>query len=190
VIADARAALDRSLAGGPPLDPTLAGAIIRTAAAHGDAKLFDALEAAADGATSPEDRYRYLHALAGFQDPALVDRGLQRARTAALRSQDTAQYLAAFFRNPSARPRAWSFVTAHWTELQPKITIFGGDTRLVAAFGGFCDARSRDAVTAFAAAHPLPSAVRTLAQTLERIGNCIALRDRQAPLVAEWLAAR
>jgi puromycin-sensitive aminopeptidase len=190
VIADARAAVDRSLAGGPPLDPTMAGAIVRTAAAHGDATLFDALIAAADRAVSPEDRYRYLHAVADFRDPALVDRGLQRARTAALRSQDTAQYLARFFQNPFARARAWSFITTHWTELEPKVTIFGGDTGLMTAFGAFCDAGSRDAVRAFAAAHPLPAAVRTLAQTLERIANCVALRDRQTPLVTEWLARR
>src|SRR2546427_32993 len=46
VIARSRAALDRSLSGGASLDPTLAGAVIRTAAAHGDAALFDPLAAA------------------------------------------------------------------------------------------------------------------------------------------------
>ena len=46
------------------------------AAAHGDAKLFDALAAAADRATSPEEQYRYLFALATFRDPALIERAL------------------------------------------------------------------------------------------------------------------
>ena len=39
VAARARAALDRALAGGTPLDPTLAGAIIAVAAEHGDRAL-------------------------------------------------------------------------------------------------------------------------------------------------------
>ena len=43
VIAKARGALDRALAGGPALEPTLADAVVQTAASHGDAKLFDAL---------------------------------------------------------------------------------------------------------------------------------------------------
>ena len=39
---------------------------------HGDQKLFEALAAAADRAASPEDQYRYLYALADFQQPALI----------------------------------------------------------------------------------------------------------------------
>ena len=31
---------------------------------------------------------------------------------------------------------------------------------------------------------------RTLAETLERIDNCIALREKQTPLVTEWLGSR
>jgi aminopeptidase N len=179
VVARVRAMVDRLLAGGTSIDPTLAGAIVRVAAAHGDAALFDRLAAAGDRASSPEDRYRFLYALGDFRDPALVDRGLRRAISSGMRSQDAAQYLAQFFRNPAARGRAWSFVTKHWTALEPKLTIFGADTELVSSLSAFCDARSRDAIQTFFARHPLPGAVRTLQQTLERIDNCIAMRDRR-----------
>jgi aminopeptidase N len=190
LIAAARAALDRSLGGGPPLEPTLAGAIVRIAAMHGDEKLFDALAAAADRATSPEDRYRYLNALAAFREPPLIDRALERTLSSTMRSQDAALYLAAFFQNPAARSRAWSFISAHWKALEPKIRVVGSDTTLMAAFGAFCDTGARDQVKAFSAAHPLPSAARTLEQTLERIDNCARLRARQAAAVADWVAAR
>jgi aminopeptidase N len=190
LIALARTALDRALAGGPPLEPALADAIVRVAAAHGDAALFDALAAAAERAPSPEDHYRYLHALAGFRDPVLLERALERTLSSGLRSQDAPTYLAGFFENPAARERAWSFVAAHWDALEPKLTIFGGDTTFISALDGFCDAPSRERIRAFAAAHRLPAAARTLAQTLERIDNCIALRERQTRVVSEWLAAR
>ncbi len=190
LIGRARAALDRSLAGGPPLEPTLANAIVRVAAAHGDAALFDALERAAERAPTPQEHYRYLNALPEFRAPGLVERALERTLAPSLRSQDTAIYLAAFFGNPAARDRAWSFVEARWDALAPKLTIFGGDTTLVAALDGFCDAPKREAIRGFFAAHPLPSAVRTLAQTLERIDNCVALAGRQTPFVTEWIAAR
>jgi hypothetical protein len=62
--------------------------------------------------------------------------------------------------------------------------------RLVAATGTFCDARSRDVVKAFFTTHPLPAAARTLAQSLERIDACIAMRNNQASAVADWLAHR
>jgi aminopeptidase N len=190
VISKARAALARSLSGGTPLEPTVAGAIVKTAATHGDATLFDELGTAADRAASPEDQYRYLFALGDFRDPALIEKGLQRSLSPQLRSQDTAIYLARFLVNPAARSRTWAFVTAHWTALEPKVTIAGGDTNLIRALGAFCDAQSRDEVASFFAAHPLPGAARTLTQTIEQINNCIALRDKQTPAVASWLASR
>jgi aminopeptidase N len=190
VIAKARAALDRSLGGGPALEPTVAGAIVTAAAAHGDAKLFDALAAAADRATSPEEQYRYLFALAKFRDPALIERALERSLSPQLRSQDTAIYLARFFPNQHAQGRAWAFVRDHWAALEPKVTIALGDVNLIRSLGAICDAQMRDQVAQFFAAHPLPGAARTLTQTIEQINNCIALRSSQTPSVAAWLAAR
>jgi aminopeptidase N len=188
VVAQARQALDRSLTGSAPLDPTLADAIVTTAASHGDERLFNALVAAADRARSPEEQYRSLNALADFRDSALIDRGLARVLSPDVRSQDAAIYLGRFFDNPAARNQAWSFMTAHWKELESKALVFGGDVRLVLAAGNFCDTRSRDEVKAFFTAHPLPAAARALAQSLERIDGCVALRDKQSPVLAEWLA--
>jgi aminopeptidase N len=188
VIAKSRAALDRALSGGHPLDPTLAGEIVDIAASHGDAKLYDALTAALTKATSPDEHDRYLYALAAFRDPALIDRALQFSLSPQLRSQDTPIYLGRFFGNPAGRARAWTFVKQHWTELEPKITISLGDVYLVSSLSAFCDASARDDIKAFFAARKLPAAARTLNQTIERINNCIELRDTQAPALAEWLA--
>jgi aminopeptidase N len=190
VIAKARAALDRSLAGGPALDPTDAGAIVTAAATHGDQKLFEALAAAAEAATSPEDQYRYLFALADFQDPALIRRGLEHTLSPQLRNQDAALYLARFFINERAQRLAWTFVKERWSTLEPKVTIFGGDTNLIRSMGAFCDAGARDEIARFFAAHPLPAAARTLTQTLEQISNCVALKQQQTPAVTSWLSTK
>jgi aminopeptidase N len=190
VIARARSAVDRTLAGDTEFEPTMAGAVIKAAAMHGDAALFEAFAAAAERASDPDQRYRYLYALGQFRDPALVERGLQLALSPQLRSQDTAVYLARFFANPDARERALTFVIESWTALAPKVAIVGGDTTLIASMASFCDARSRDRITAFFAEHKLPAAARTLDQTIERINNCIVLREKQTPAVEAWLAAR
>jgi aminopeptidase N len=190
VIARARSTVDRALAGDAEIEPTVRGAVIRTAAMHGNSALFEALSAAAERASDPDERYRYLYALAAFRDPALVERGLALALSPQLRSQDTAIYLARFFANPDARERALTFLTERWTALGPKLAIFGGNTVLIGSMAGFCDARSRDRITAFFAEHKQPAAARTLEQTLERINNCIVLREKQTPAVEAWLAAR
>ena len=188
VAASARTALDRSLAGGTALDPTLARSIIGVAARNGDAPLFDALLAASERSSSGDEKYRYLYSLAQFRNPALIDRALAYSLTTKLRSQDTASYFARFFGDEVTRPRAWAFMKEHWTELEPKVTIFGGDTTVVASLSSFCDATTRDDIASFFAQHPLPSAARTLTQTVERINNCIALRTAQTPIVSGFLS--
>jgi len=190
VVRQARTAFDRMIDGGTAPEPTLADAITNVAAEHGDAKMFDALVKAAARASSPDERDRYLHALGRFRDPELVDRGLARVLTNDIRSQDASLYLERFLTNPDARPRAWAFVKTHWTELQPKIAIFGADTTLVRAVGSFCDAAARDDVAAFFNAHPLPAAARTLVQALDQIDSCIALKASQSASVERWLASR
>jgi aminopeptidase N len=190
VAAKARSAVDGALEGREPLEPTLADALVSIAAAHGDAKLFDALLAAAEKATSPDERYRYLYALADFTDPGLIDRGLALVTTDRVRTQDASIYLAQFLIRPSSRERAWTFLTERWDAVAPKVTISGGDTNLMQATGAFCDARSKDRVASFFAAHPLPAAARALTQAQEQIANCVRLRESQAPKLAEWLGRR
>jgi len=188
--ARARMAADRALSGAAPLDSAVASPVLRIAAQHGDARLFDALLAAAERASDPDEHYRYLHALGAFREPALITRGLELALSPQLRTQDTAIYVAQFFANPDARSSALSFVTERWPALQPKVTVFGGDTTLIHSMSGFCDRDARDRIKAFFTAHPLPAATRTLEQTLEEIDNCIALRTTQTAAVGDWLAAR
>jgi aminopeptidase N len=193
VLSRARETLDRSLRQESPsdvLDPTLRETVVALAAARGDAALFNALIAAADRARSPGERNVYFYAAAGFRDPALIDRALQRALSTELRAQDAARYLAAFFDNSAARPRAWAFVKSNWRELDQKLRGLSAGAVLVRSLGSFCDASSRDDVRAFFATRRLPGGTGALNQTIERIDNCIALRETQTPSVAEWLAAR
>lgn len=185
----ARTVLDASLAGGPPLETSAAGAIIGMAARHGDAALWDRLVRAWKEATSPAEGYRYLYGLPAFEDPALIDRGLKLAVAPDVRSQDTPSFLGRFLANPAARARTWTFAKQHWTDLSPKITISLGDVHFVESLGAFCDATTRDDIKGFFATHKLPAASRALDQTIESINNCIAIREKQTPALTAWLAA-
>ena len=187
---DAHRALETSLSGGTAMESSAAKAIASVAARHGDQALWTQLLNASQRAASPTERYRYLYALGAFEDPALIDRGLNFALTPELRSQDTPTFLGSFLANPVARPRAWAFIKQHWNELAPKTTIAGGDTRLAESLGAFCDTRSRDDIRDFFKTHQLPTASRALDQTIERINNCVAMKDRESANVASWLAQR
>ncbi|HEX7137523.1 MAG TPA: M1 family aminopeptidase, partial [Vicinamibacterales bacterium] len=190
VIDKATRAVRNAFDGGTPLDPILAGTLVNIAATHGDAALFELLSKAAAKAVSPDEHYRYLFALTSFGNPALLERALEQARSAELKSQDTALYLGAFFGNDAARDRAWTFVKANWNELLPKINVAGSDINLVSSLSSFCSTETREDLRTFFASHPLPTASRALQQTLERIDNCVATRRLQQPALGRWLATQ
>jgi aminopeptidase N len=187
VAAALRAAVDRAIGGGAPLGAAVASSLIEVAAEHGDAKLYDAIAAAAGRAASPQDHDRYVNALPSFRDPGLIERALQESRSSRIRTRDTGLYLAQFFGNPAARDRAWVFLKQNWTDLEPKLRIAFGDVALARSLGAFCDARTRDDIRTFFAAHGLPAATRALEATFERIDSCVELRGRQTSLVSDWL---
>jgi aminopeptidase N len=187
IIAGARAALDRALAGGAALEPTTADAIVAVAARDGDARLFEALKQAALKAASPDERERYLFALGRFEDPAIVERGLQYALSPDVRAQDTAQYLARFLENPAAHTRAWEFVRQHWTDIEPKIAVSFGTVRLVGALDSFCTRQERDDILRFFDKQRIGPAAPAFEQTIERIRNCITIRETQTKVLDEYL---
>jgi aminopeptidase N len=190
VLAAARRTVDDSLSGGEPLDANLAATLLRAAARHGDAALFDKYIQAAEKVSTPEEYYRYLGALAYFEDPAMVDRGLNRLRTSAIRDQDAAWYLRQVLANPNAgvNARAWAFTKTNWTELLPKLSISFADAGIVESLSSFCDAGVRDDIKAFFTTNPRPAATRALSQTIEHIDSCISVRAKQAQALSDWLA--
>jgi aminopeptidase N/puromycin-sensitive aminopeptidase len=179
-----RAALDRSLAGGPALEPTLADGIVHIAAQHGDQRLYDALSAAAAGRRRPPSgsgfrvgRLRSRH-YRSFADLSSDARGGDGALPAS------------FFENPVARPHAWSFVKTYWSALEPKLRSANAGATLTRGLDAFCDGAARDDILAFFETHRLPGATGALDQTIGRINNCIDLREKQTTLVSDWLASR
>ena len=191
VIAAVRAMVDRALGGGAPLDPAMANTLLHVAAKQGDGALFDAIVAAAKRAESPEDYHRYLNTLTYFEDPILVQRALERTLTDEIRSQDTPSYLRGFLETSSngVNARTWTFAQQHWPEVVPKLSIVGGDPTFVAGLGSFCAAATRGEIRSFFTKNPRPAAARALEQAIERINNCIDLRQKQAPILERWLEA-
>jgi len=188
VVTASRRALDAATAG-TPLDPAAADAVVYVAASHGDRALWDALANAANHTPLPQDQYRYLYALGDFTEPGLVERGLQYVLTPNVRSQNAGRYLEGFLQNPAAGHQAWEFLKANWKDLSPKLSIAFSDVGVVQALGSFCDAGTRDDIKSFFTTHKLGNAARNVDQTIDKINNCIELKDKQSAAFDEWLLA-
>ncbi|HEY6304930.1 MAG TPA: M1 family metallopeptidase [Candidatus Angelobacter sp.] len=168
------------------VDASLARTTLEVAAHYGDAALFDEYLAALQHMQSPEQFYNVGYALVEFRDPQLVERTLQLAVSPYIRNQDAPHVIAGVLATPASQPVAWQWIKTHWPDVEKKITMSsGGD--IIGAMRSSCDTATRDDVQQFFTQHKIPSAERTLRQTVERINACISYREQQQGNFAAWL---
>jgi puromycin-sensitive aminopeptidase len=187
ILADARRLTEKALREPGSIDPTVAFSAFSLAAENGDARLYDEVMAKMQSKDQPlESYYLYFHTLAQFRDPALLQRTLDYAVSPAVRSQDTLGLIAAVMKNPAGSTLAWNFVRTHWPDVEK---VGGGFTsaEVVGATNVFCDAGMHDEVQTFFTSHKVPTAERTLQQSLETIHTCSDLKSRQTQELATWL---
>jgi aminopeptidase N len=167
------------------LDPNLAGPVVELAARRGDKALYEAYLRVMRRARTPQERVRFELALGSFRDPALVARTLELVLGDDVPTQDVVPLLVRLLANPSAREETWRFLTSRWDVVSPRISS-GLASRLVKALSGLQTREHRKQVAAFFRAHAIPSAQRTLRQTLEQFDLDAALRRRTLPAVRRW----
>jgi aminopeptidase N len=187
VIAESRKLAEQYIEDTSSVPSDLIGPVLSIAARNGDAALYDKLLNAAKNSKVPTQYYRFLNRLTEFSDPSLLKRTLELAISPDVRSQDSANVLANVLANPDGRDLAWTFIKTHWDDIGKRLPNFGAAGAIVGTTGVFCDARSRDDVQQFFTEHKLPQAERTLKQAVNRINDCIELRNQQAPKLADWL---
>ncbi|MDE3105062.1 MAG: ERAP1-like C-terminal domain-containing protein, partial [Acidobacteriota bacterium] len=168
------------------VDPMFADAAVALAAEHGDAALYDRMQALTQAVADPDLQSDALRLLARFQSPLLVIRTLDYAVSGQVKNQDSWSLIAELLRNRQTSALAWEYVQQHWPQVKAQLTTNSGG-HIVAATGGFCTPQLRDEVADFFASHPVEAADRTLALTLESIDSCIRVRAVQQPQLHAWL---
>ena len=169
------------------LPGTLAPSVLEVAAYGGDAALYGQYLARLEQLGSqPEEYYRFFNALPYFDEPDMVARTLDLALSPKVRTQDTGALLAGLLARPWSRQQAWTFIKARWAHLTERLGTFGMPI-IVQATSNFCRAYAAADVKAFFAEHPLPTAERSIAQSLEKITACAAVAERQSRPLSKWL---
>ena len=189
VVAEAERGLERYWADMAAVDPNLVDVFVSVAAQQGDAARFDRYVGRMEEDRTPQDRQRHLIGLGTFEDPALVQRALELSLTPQVRTQDVGILLARLLGNRAGKQAAWDFVRAQWPAVEQRLPPFPR-RRLIAATTSLATAEGRCEVEAFFREHPVEGAERTLQQTLEQLDLLVAFRERAAPRLRDWLAAR
>ena len=92
------------------LEPNLADGVVSIAAAVGDAKLHRAFQKASRDARTPQERLRFLLALCGFSDPALISKTQALLLRDSVPTQDVAFVLVRLLQNRAAQQSTWDFL--------------------------------------------------------------------------------
>jgi puromycin-sensitive aminopeptidase len=192
VIAAARDRLDRWIGGEKgALEANLHDAAVALVARGGDAARFESFRSLFQAETDPTFRRRWLLALASFEDPALAARGIDLAFGDVVPLQDTASFVATLLGNRSAREPFWARLRGDWDLLHARLRAAPMLLRrVVEAMGALVERRHLEEAEAFLAAHPLEEARQATAQTLERMRQDVALRERTQGAVGAWLAGQ
>jgi len=169
------------------VDPNVLPAVIAVLAHVGDAARYDDFLRRFRAATTPQEEQRYLYALAGFRDPALIRGTLERTVNAEIRTQDAPFVARAMLMSPDAREIAWQFVKAQWDtmdRLYPK----HGMRRLAEGVTGLPTPALEADVQHFFAEKKPQFGGKVLAQYLEQLHVAVMLRQREGDALSAYLS--
>ncbi|MCS6912574.1 MAG: M1 family metallopeptidase [Myxococcales bacterium] len=154
--------------------------VLHLAGRQADPALFERLHAAALAAPSHAQRMRLVGALAAVVEPQLVQRALHLVLSGSLDIRESVRILLGVAREEDGAEQAYRFVKEHFDTLVARLPRNSG-ALLVSTAGAFCDEEHHRDVAAFFGqrAAQLPGGPRRLAQVLEQIRLCAALRAAQ-----------
>jgi aminopeptidase N/puromycin-sensitive aminopeptidase len=171
------------------LDATLSDAAVLVSSSNGDAALYDKVLAVSRDSGDPGEKTDALRTLAGFHDPALVERTLDYVVSGEVRNQDSWIVLSALLRDRETRDQTWTYMEKNWNRVHAQLTVSSG-AEVVRAVGSFCTVQQRDEVIDFFATHKIEATERTLAKAIDSINDCIQLRSNQEVDFHRWLEAQ
>jgi puromycin-sensitive aminopeptidase len=177
----ARQLLADADAGRAPLAPDLATAVAQVIAAAGAEEEWELLYSHYKQATTPQDEVRYLHALAGFAGPALVQRTLDLVFSGEVRSQDAPHVLAGALGRREGCRLAWEAIEQHWEAMLlhwPPNTLHRVLEQLPALVAAGDDAVQR--ASAWLDSHPVTRGELKVRQSRERLYVNQAFKARVA----------
>jgi len=184
---DRAVVVERASRAGEKIDGPLAAAALPVAATAGGEEEWEAFVAMYRDGRTPQQKRRYVQALASFPQPELMQRTLARTLDGYIRSQDLPLLVEGCLTSRDHGAAAWEFVKENWDALRSKLTphllVY-----LVEGVRVFSTQAQRDDVLAFFEAHPLERAQKMLVHALERQSVAVALREREADELAAAFA--
>ena len=169
-------------------DPEVAAAVVNVVAATGGTDRYDRFVECFRTAPTPQEKLRYLYALADFRDEALMARTLEFLLGDEVKTQNAPFVLARCIANRDRGEQAWRFVREHWS-LANAAFPDNSIVRMIDPVKTLIRGEQQADVAAFFAEHEIPQAAKTLQQVLERQRINVSLREREATPLSAYFGA-
>jgi len=169
--------------------PDTRGTVLALAAEQGDRALFERYRPKAKSLSDRRDRNRLLWAIGRFHDPTLEREALQILLTDEFDIRESLTILWSALGHPPTREVAWQFFKANFDSLLSRMPQ---EMRATVPWVGrdFCDPEHRADVEDFfkERVRKLEGTQRPLAEALEAIDQCVALKADQQGAVSDFLS--
>ncbi len=171
---------------GGPVDAAVLSAVVPILAHIGDASRFDEFVRRFKEAKTPQEEQRYLLALTGFRDAALIDRALALSLSGEVRMQDAPFLLRSALLSPDARQKAWEFVRDNWPRINRDFAT-PGLRRLCEGLIGLATPELERNAREFFAKNPVNLGGKLMDQDLEQLSLTVRLREREGAALRGYL---
>jgi puromycin-sensitive aminopeptidase len=188
VQAEARAFYAGHEAATSPADPGVLAAAIAILAHAGGESEYEAFRTRFKQAGTPQDEQRYLHALAAFRAPELVQRTLISIMNGEVRTQDAPLLVRDLLVGVHSRERTWAFVKEHWDEMERLYPSVSGLARMCEGITALATPLLEADVRQFFALRTVVLGGKILEQYLEQLRIAVAFRERETDRLAMYLA--
>jgi puromycin-sensitive aminopeptidase len=157
------------------------------AADNGDEAAYERFLSLYRESTNPQEKVRFLYALAYFSDEKLLLRTLAASITKDVQTQDAPNVLAMLL-GSEIKTEAWKFVQNNWEHIVshfPEPGVIG----LVGSFASLNTPELEKEVQAFLATHTVRGGAKQVAQALENLRLAVSFRERERGRLVERFPA-
>jgi puromycin-sensitive aminopeptidase len=187
VRAEARVRLSSYLADPASLAPDLVSAVVTIVAYDSGEDEYQLMYERFQTATTPQDKIRFLYALAAPQDPDLLSRTLELCLSEEVKTQDAPYVIGSVLGSRTGARLAWPFIEEHWDTIRTRFPD-NSIPRMLESISGIVDPALARRIHAFLDGHPLPQK-KLVAQSLEKLDNNVAFAEREGTTLPAALQA-
>lgn len=188
VIAEAKARFAEASTRPGSLPSDLRPAVLRIVGRYCDRHIYDQLHEMAAHAAGTEERQLLYGALAEALDPVLARQTLALALSELSSPQEAAALVVKVAANGGHKTLAWEFARQHQDELLAHVDAFSRSGFAPSLLGTFSDLFHAAEMEAYVAANTPADAVARAREAAQSIRFKAALKQRELPVLATWVA--